>query len=391
MYSNHSCSTPFLVKDILTWTEQQQQAAHYGMDFNSFHMNNGGYYGYESSRLADQIGQPMSPMMGGGSAAPPGNLGGNSCLYSNNVNTSPSMQPTYTNLTCSPNVSTMSSLTSGMHASSGMHLPTHIASMSPKHEGYDSRTGIPTPGSDHEDIHGPSHPMSHGQSSQGMDDGTGMSSNQQPNLQPPHLIKEETSDEHLLDKDSQDGADHDDDESEKSEASSGVKKEPNSGGDNQMKSRQRRKPRVLFSQQQVYELERRFKQQRYLSAPEREQLANMLKLTSTQVKIWFQNRRYKCKRQKLDRNLELSTMSVPRRAPVTVTVRDGKPCMLGTSMPPSYAGAPYNVNMFPGYSNSYAPSYNSVNMGSLPGVNQISPQGGGYVQQPMHQAGIRAW
>lgn len=184
----------------------------------------------------------------------------------------------------------------------------------------------------------------------------------------------------------------DDDESEKSESS--IKKEPGSiSGDCQLnKARQRRKPRVLFSQQQVFELERRFKQQRYLSAPEREQLANMLKLSSTQVKIWFQNRRYKCKRQKLDRNLELSTMSVPRRAPVTVTMRDGKPCMLGANMPPSYPAAPYNVNMFPSYSTSYTtPSYNSVNMGQLPGVNQISSQGGGYVQQPMHQSGIRAW
>lgn len=49
-------------------------------------------------------------------------------------------------------------------------------------------------------------------------------------------------------------------------------------------------------QAQVYELERRFKQQRYLSAPERELMANSIKLTATQVKIWFQNRRYKNKR-----------------------------------------------------------------------------------------------
>ncbi|KFO34123.1 Homeobox protein Nkx-2.5, partial [Fukomys damarensis] len=48
------------------------------------------------------------------------------------------------------------------------------------------------------------------------------------------------------------------------------------------RARRRRKPRVLFSQAQVYELERRFKQQRYLSAPERDQLASVLKLTSTQ-------------------------------------------------------------------------------------------------------------
>ncbi|EFA09624.2 Muscle-specific homeobox protein tinman-like Protein [Tribolium castaneum] len=63
------------------------------------------------------------------------------------------------------------------------------------------------------------------------------------------------------------------------------------------RQRSKRKPRVLFSQAQVYELERRFKQQKYLSAPEREQMAQGLKLTPTQVKIWFQNRRYKSKRQ----------------------------------------------------------------------------------------------
>ncbi|KAF4532755.1 hypothetical protein B566_EDAN007722 [Ephemera danica] len=66
------------------------------------------------------------------------------------------------------------------------------------------------------------------------------------------------------------------------------------------RQRVKRKPRVLFSQSQVQELERRFKQQRYLSAPDRESFAQMLKLTSTQVKIWFQNRRYKCKRLTLD-------------------------------------------------------------------------------------------
>ncbi|XP_009702881.1 PREDICTED: thyroid transcription factor 1-like, partial [Cariama cristata] len=62
-----------------------------------------------------------------------------------------------------------------------------------------------------------------------------------------------------------------------------------------------RKRRVLFSQAQVYELERRFKQQKYLSAPEREHLASMIHLTPTQVKIWFQNHRYKMKRQAKDK------------------------------------------------------------------------------------------
>lgn len=53
---------------------------------------------------------------------------------------------------------------------------------------------------------------------------------------------------------------------------------------------------MLFAKGQTYELERRFQQQRYLSAPEREHLANVLRLTPTQVKIWFQNHRYKLKK-----------------------------------------------------------------------------------------------
>ncbi|KAJ9599632.1 hypothetical protein L9F63_026519, partial [Diploptera punctata] len=47
----------------------------------------------------------------------------------------------------------------------------------------------------------------------------------------------------------------------------------------------KRKRRVLFSKAQTYELERRFRQQRYLSAPEREHLASIIRLTPTQVKM----------------------------------------------------------------------------------------------------------
>lgn len=38
---------------------------------------------------------------------------------------------------------------------------------------------------------------------------------------------------------------------------------------------------------QVYELERRFKQQKYLSAPEREHLASLIHLTPTQVSFYL--------------------------------------------------------------------------------------------------------
>lgn len=45
----------------------------------------------------------------------------------------------------------------------------------------------------------------------------------------------------------------------------------------------------FFSPFQVYELERRFKQQKYLSAPEREHLASLIHLTPTQVSLSLMN------------------------------------------------------------------------------------------------------
>ncbi|XP_034726822.1 NK2 transcription factor related 7 [Etheostoma cragini] len=126
------------------------------------------------------------------------------------------------------------------------------------------------------------------------------------------------------------------------ESSPDCDRSPPSGG---APSRARRKPRVLFSQSQVSELERRFRQQRYLSAPEREHLARVLTLTSTQVKIWFQNRRYKCKRQRQDKSLELAGFPGPRRVavpvPVPVVVRDSRLCGAGSPAAPP----PYNVTL----------------------------------------------
>merc|ERR1719225_2473503 len=92
---------------------------------------------------------------------------------------------------------------------------------------------------------------------------------------------------------------------------------------------QRRKRRVLFTQAQVYELERRFKQQKYLSAPEREHLASLIHLSPTQVKIWFQNHRYGHKRQAKEKAMTETSGgagSSPRRVAVPVLVKDGKPC-----------------------------------------------------------------
>ncbi|XP_058263945.1 homeobox protein Nkx-2.5 isoform X2 [Hemibagrus wyckioides] len=182
--------------------------------------------------------------------------------------------------------------------------------------------------------------------------------------------------------------------------------------------RKRRKPRVLFSQAQVYELERRFKQQKYLSAPERDHLAHVLKLTSTQVKIWFQNRRYKCKRQRQDQTLEMVGAGPPRRVSVPVLVRDGKRC-LGDAASAYSASYNMGINHFP--YNAYH-SFGNVNFPSAGNTNytcnysasanvppvQTSPSSGNYVnfgvgdlnnvQTPFQASGgvsslhgIRAW
>ncbi|KAK2186286.1 hypothetical protein NP493_208g03033 [Ridgeia piscesae] len=61
-------------------------------------------------------------------------------------------------------------------------------------------------------------------------------------------------------------------------------------------SKKRRKSRTAFTNQQIYELEKRFLYQKYLTPTDRDEIALSLGLTNAQVITWFQNRRAKLKR-----------------------------------------------------------------------------------------------
>ncbi|KAM8914702.1 homeobox protein BarH-like 1 [Spinachia spinachia] len=62
------------------------------------------------------------------------------------------------------------------------------------------------------------------------------------------------------------------------------------------KSKKGRRSRTVFTELQLMGLEKRFEKQKYLSTPDRIDLAESLGLSQLQVKTWYQNRRMKWKK-----------------------------------------------------------------------------------------------
>uniref|UniRef100_A0A8C6XF59 Homeobox domain-containing protein n=1 Tax=Naja naja TaxID=35670 RepID=A0A8C6XF59_NAJNA len=71
--------------------------------------------------------------------------------------------------------------------------------------------------------------------------------------------------------------------------------------------------RTVFTPEQLERLEEEFLKQQYLVGSERLDLAATLQLTETQVKVWFQNRRIKWRKQSLEQKAaKLSSQFGPR-------------------------------------------------------------------------------
>ncbi|CAI9733209.1 ventral anterior homeobox 2-like [Octopus vulgaris] len=67
-----------------------------------------------------------------------------------------------------------------------------------------------------------------------------------------------------------------------------------------------KRSRTTFSKEQLYFLEEEFQRKQYMVGKERSQLAKRLCLTETQVKVWFQNRRTKSKRDKCRETMDMA-------------------------------------------------------------------------------------
>ncbi|GBL90368.1 Transcription factor LBX1 [Araneus ventricosus] len=80
---------------------------------------------------------------------------------------------------------------------------------------------------------------------------------------------------------------------------------------NRQQPKKKRKSRTAFTNHQIFELEKRFLYQKYLSPADRDEIAQSLGLTNAQVITWFQNRRAKLKRdmEELKKDVEHSAVT----------------------------------------------------------------------------------
>ncbi|XP_037795079.1 homeobox protein Nkx-2.5-like [Penaeus monodon] len=111
-----------------------------------------------------------------------------------------------------------------------------------------------------------------------------------------------------------------------------------------------RNPRVPFSSTQLAALEARFRQSQYLSSCDVAELSSLLNLTETRVKIWFQNRRA---RERRDREARAKGLAPP---PSSGSAQIPSTSCSGGPLPPSaLALYQFTAALAPGSASAFTP------------------------------------
>ncbi|XP_014615166.1 PREDICTED: homeotic protein antennapedia-like [Polistes canadensis] len=161
------------------------------------------------------------------------------------------------------------------------------------------------------------------------------------------------------------------------EATSSISPSPRSEEVTTKKTGKRK--RTAFKSNQLKDLENEFKRHRYLCRPRRIELAETLCLTERQIKIWFQNRRMKFKKDESSKNgsSAMEYTSVNKKL-MQSTIEEST--VIHSYIPPSGADQQqYIENSFSSINNVYNSIQNSVQqqlLNNFTNFNYINNLGG---------------